>query len=110
MEVKYKNGVASVIINELFPEDGGKYTCKATNTKGSVETSSKVIIIPMEKKAVNGATNGTTGPIAPRVFKHVQSATVKDGEPVTLRSGFTMKRKSSRAKILSTNPQGTSTA
>ena len=84
MEVKYKNGVASVIINELFPEDGGKYTCKATNTKGSVETSSKVIIIPMEKKAMNGTTNGTTGPIAPRVFKHVQSATVKDGEPVTL--------------------------
>ena len=24
MEVKYKNGVASVIINEVFPEDGGK--------------------------------------------------------------------------------------
>merc|ERR1711887_358952 len=38
----------------------------------------------MEKKAVNGATNGTAGHIAPRVFKHVQSATVKDGEPVTL--------------------------
>lgn len=84
MEVKYKNGVASVNINEVFPEDGGKYTCKATNTKGSVETSSKVTIIPMEKKAVNGATNGTTGPIAPRVFKHIQSSLVKDGEPVTL--------------------------
>merc|ERR1719419_695258 len=59
MEVKYKNGCASVIINEVFPEDGGKYTCKATNTKGSVETSSKVI-------------------------KHIQSTLVKDGDPITL--------------------------
>jgi len=84
MEVKYKNGIASVTINEVFPEDGGKYTCKATNTKGSVETSSKVVIIPMPKKAANGAANGTHGPIAPRVFKHIQSMVVKDGEPVTL--------------------------
>lgn len=84
MEVKYKNGVASVIINEVFPEDGGKYTCKATNSKGSVETSSKVAIIAMEKKA-NG-TNGIlpSGPLAPRVLKHVISAAVKDGEAVTL--------------------------
>jgi len=84
MEVKYKNGCASVIINEVFPEDGGKYTCKATNTKGSVETSSKVIIIPMEKKALNGATNGSVGPVAPKVFKHIQSTLVKDGDPITL--------------------------
>jgi len=84
MEVKYKNGCASVIINEVFPEDGGKYTCKATNTKGSVETSSKVTIIPMEKKALNGATNGSVGPVAPKVFKHIQSTLVKDGDPITL--------------------------
>ena len=83
MEVKYKNGMASVIINEVFPEDAGRYTCKATNTKGSVETSSKVIILPMEKKGVNGASNGS-GPSAPKVVQHVQSSTVKDGEPVTL--------------------------
>lgn len=83
MEVKYKNGTASVTINEVFPEDGGKYTCKATNTKGSVETSSKVTILPMDKKGVNG-TNGTSGPCPPKIIKHIQSATVKDGDPVTL--------------------------
>jgi len=85
MEVKYKNGVASVIISELFPEDSGKYTCKATNTKGSVETSSKVTVaVAAKKKTVNGATNGSLGPVAPRICKHIASSTVKDGEPVTL--------------------------
>merc|ERR1719411_1738810 len=84
MEVKYKNGVASVTINEVFPEDGGKYTCKATNTKGSVETSSKVTVIPMEKKGVNGASNGTAGPSAPKIINHIKSSLVKDGDAVVL--------------------------
>jgi len=83
MEVKYKNGVASVVINEVFPEDAGKYTCRANNTKGAVETSSKVTILPMDKKkpAVNGV-NGVNA--APRITDHVKSANVADGEAVTL--------------------------
>jgi len=87
MEVKYKNGTASVIINEVFPEDGGKYTCRATNTKGSVETSSKVVILPMEKKVANGgsaAVNGAASNKSPRVVDHVKSKVVTDGDAVTL--------------------------
>lgn len=95
MEVKYKNCTASVTINEVFPEDGGKYTCRAHNTKGSVETSCRVTILPMEKKpAINGssgvaskATNGTAitaATSAPRIIDHVKSASVKDGDAVTL--------------------------
>jgi len=84
MEVKYKNGVASVTINEVFPEDGGKFTCKATNTKGSVETSSKVTILPMDKKGGAGSTNGAAGPCPPKIIKHIQSGLVKDGDPVVL--------------------------
>ena len=42
MEVKYKNGVASLTVEEIYPEDAGRYACKATNAKGAVETSSRV--------------------------------------------------------------------
>jgi len=35
------------------------------------------------KKGVNG-TNGTSGPCPPKIISHIQSATVKDGDPVTL--------------------------
>ncbi len=94
MEVKYKNGVSSITIAEVFPEDAGRFACKATNTKGSVETSSKVTVTAMKKKpsgasarsaapATNGSVNGV-GSMAPRVFKHAGSSVVKDGEPVKL--------------------------
>lgn len=38
LEVKYKNGVAKLIITEVFPEDAGTYVCQAKNTAGKVET------------------------------------------------------------------------
>ena len=94
LEVKYKNGVSSVTINEIFPEDAGKYACKATNTKGSVETSSKVTVSAMAKGAkslpgkssTGGALNGSSAltTSAPRIYKHVNSSVVKDGDPVRL--------------------------
>jgi len=85
LEVKYKNGVGTVTIKETFPEDGGKYSCKATNTKGSVETSCKVKITPMAKSANGKQTNGgAAATVGPRIYQHVISLFVKDGEPVKL--------------------------
>lgn len=87
LEVKYKNGTSSVTVNEVFPEDAGRYACKATNTKGSVETSSRVTIAPMPKaKTAKPAVNGSAAKAltAPRIFKHTSSAIVKDGDPVKL--------------------------
>ncbi len=92
MEVKYKNGVASVTIEEVFPEDSGRYACKATNTKGAVETASRISVAPMSRsskapaKAVTPAASSVNGvsSLAPRIFKHTASGVVKDGAPVKL--------------------------
>ena len=84
LEVKYKNGSASVTIDEVYPEDSGRYSCKATNAKGSVETSSRVKVGPSSaKKASNGGAAAAASR-QPRVYKHLDSMTVNDGEPVKL--------------------------
>jgi len=87
MEVKYKNGVASLTVEEIYPEDAGRYACKATNAKGAVETSSRVKVTP--KKAAGGGGASSNGGAAsagrqPRVYKHLDSHTVTDGDPVKL--------------------------
>ena len=89
IEVKYKNGVALVIVNEIYPEDSGKYTCKATNAKGSVETSSTIKVTPKVSKAIanGGASSGSQ--TQPRIYQHLQSRVAKDGEPVTLECTIT---------------------
>lgn len=44
IDLKYKSGVATLTIREVFPEDEGEYTCKATNSLGSTTTSCKLKI------------------------------------------------------------------
>ena len=44
LELKYKGGIATLAINEVFPEDEGEYTCKATNTMGTAETTCKLTV------------------------------------------------------------------
>lgn len=44
IDLKYKNGVATLTINEVFPEDEGEYACLATNSIGSDTTSCKLTI------------------------------------------------------------------
>ena len=86
LEVKHKAGVGTVTIKETFPEDAGRYSCKAANTKGSVETSCKLKILPMAKAAANGkqANGGGRTEVGPRIYQHAASLVVKDGEPVKL--------------------------
>lgn len=38
MNLKYKNGIATLTINEVYPEDEGVYTCTATNSIGATDT------------------------------------------------------------------------
>lgn len=44
MSLKYKNGVATLTINEVFPEDEGEYICQANNSIGTVTTSCKLTV------------------------------------------------------------------
>lgn len=44
MSLKYKGGVATLVINEVFPEDEGEYTCQASNSIGTVTTSCKLTV------------------------------------------------------------------
>ena len=45
VDLKYKNGVASLTINEVFPEDEGEYELVATNSVGKESTKCKLSII-----------------------------------------------------------------
>jgi hypothetical protein len=44
IDLKYKNGIAKLHINEVYPEDEGEYVCKATNSIGTSETSCRLKI------------------------------------------------------------------
>lgn len=44
IDLKYKNGIATLRINEVYPEDEGEYICKATNSVGSEETRCRLTI------------------------------------------------------------------
>ncbi|KAF2885739.1 hypothetical protein ILUMI_20443 [Ignelater luminosus] len=82
MDLKYKNGIATLHINEVFPEDEGDYVCKATNSLGSAETKCHLKIKPMSSATADK--KKATDDKAPKIVDHLQSALVKDGEPVTL--------------------------
>lgn len=44
VDLKYKGGVATLTINEVFPEDEGEYCCEATNSMGASKTKCKLKI------------------------------------------------------------------
>lgn len=44
VDLKYKNGIAKLHINEVYPEDEGEYVCIATNSAGKAETKCKLTI------------------------------------------------------------------
>lgn len=44
LSLKYKNGVSTLTINEVFPEDEGVFVCTATNSIGSASSQSTIKI------------------------------------------------------------------
>lgn len=81
IDLRYKQGLASLTINEVFPEDEGLYTCKANNSLGTTETTCRLRILPMEAASKGGAKGGDK---VPRISDHIKSKEVPDGTPVTL--------------------------
>ncbi|XP_065220483.1 twitchin isoform X27 [Planococcus citri] len=82
VDLKYKNGIATLRIGEIFPEDEGEYVCKATSSLGSVETRCKLTVKLNEKSDTNEPS--ACGDGVPKIVSHLTSMYVKDGEPVTL--------------------------
>ncbi|UYV65935.1 unc-22 [Cordylochernes scorpioides] len=80
VDLKYKNGVASLSIGEVYPEDEGEYLCKATSSLGSVSTRCKLAILPMD--TAEAAVKAGVKP--PRITQHLKSQVINDGDPVTL--------------------------
>lgn len=81
IDLKYRQGLASLTINEVFPEDEGIYCCRATNSLGTAETKCTLKITPMEQQ-VNG--KGGRGDKLPRITEHLKSQEVQDGSSHTL--------------------------
>ncbi|XP_071038443.1 twitchin-like [Parasteatoda tepidariorum] len=81
IDLKYKNKVATLTIGEVFPEDEGTYTCKATNSLGTTSTVAKLtVLLPKENKKKKK--EGGSKP--PRITSHLVSQVAKDGDPMTL--------------------------
>lgn len=85
IDLKYKNNIASLTIKEASIGDAGTYFCKATNTKGSVTTSTKVTVAGRDAKGRRQQKKDE----APRIHSHVASKVVKDGEKVNLECSIT---------------------
>jgi len=80
VDLKYRQGVASLQIGEVFPEDEGLYECRAYNSMGEVTTTCQVTVTAMESAPKRGEAGGEP----PRVVEHIKSDVVKDGDAVTL--------------------------
>ncbi|PSN48991.1 hypothetical protein C0J52_03867 [Blattella germanica] len=80
IDLKYKNGVATLTINEVFPEDEGQYVCEAVNSIGTAKTTCKLKVKPMQ----DAGRKAKSGDKAPVIVDHLKSDFVKDGEPVIL--------------------------
>lgn len=81
MNLKYKNCVATLTINEVYPEDEGIYTCTATNSIGATETKCNLQIKPLENGHLKHAISSDK---PPKIVSHLESRSVKDGEAITL--------------------------
>ncbi|RZF42381.1 hypothetical protein LSTR_LSTR004189 [Laodelphax striatellus] len=85
VDLKYRNGIASLRITEIYPEDEGEYICRASNSLGQTETKCILSVkIPPSSKMQTQVSSSDGPDVAPRIVSHLTSQFVKDGDPVVL--------------------------
>ena len=52
VDLKYRNGVATLAVAEVFPEDEGLYECRAYNSMGDVTAKCKVTVTGNERRCM----------------------------------------------------------
>nr|XP_029716085.1 twitchin isoform X7 [Aedes albopictus] len=84
IDIKYKSGIASLRINELFPEDSGSYVCTAKNSMGETST---LCNLDVKKVGSTGRSGDKKGSMlkAPIINKHTDSGYYKDGSEVVIK-------------------------
>uniref|UniRef100_A0AAG5CTD6 Twitchin n=1 Tax=Anopheles atroparvus TaxID=41427 RepID=A0AAG5CTD6_ANOAO len=88
IDIKYKSGIASLRINELFPEDSGLYVCTAKNSMG--ESSTQCTLNVKKGPGSTARPEGKGIPIkAPIINKHADSGYHKDGAEVFISCAIT---------------------
>lgn len=75
-KITFKDGVARLEIVEVFPDDGGMYSCKAVNDAGGATCTTKLTV---SAKGVPGTGTGT----APKFVTLLEPRRVRDGEKAT---------------------------
>ncbi|KAM4738674.1 palladin isoform 2-T2 [Anableps anableps] len=53
--------ICTLVIAEAFPEDGGLFCCKASNTFGSVSSTAQLTVNPAEDSSSNGMSGDSSG-------------------------------------------------
>ncbi|CAH1801844.1 unnamed protein product [Owenia fusiformis] len=75
----YKDGVAKLVISEVFPEDAGTYECVAMANNEEASTKCKVNVTEITIRKIE----------APKFTKYLSDIEVKDGDSVTLKCQLT---------------------
>ncbi|XP_058812495.1 twitchin isoform X5 [Topomyia yanbarensis] len=84
IDIKYKSGIASLRINELFPEDSGTYLCTAKNSMGETSTQCVLDVKKGPNSAARPVDKKGAQAKAPIINKHTESGYYKDGSEVTI--------------------------